>query len=879
MNKKSIAFALVLATLILGLFAPPTNAQTCNLNSRVIDPEGWVSESVKRSIDTQARNLDQYGIELYVYVPYKEDVESGYYTGDLAKLVQESGLQTDQGFCYLPLNSVIISIAPGVDPNGEYADYGVTEIVYGTQAVWVESKYLPGHSENIALELAKEVDTAIVNGTWGEEIPQALSHFGNALMQITAPAPVPTVRPTMAPVKPTQATVAKPTSAPTPQSTSKPHATENVPVATTQQDTPTQSGGGAFVWILVIGAIIGAGIAGWAIYQKLRKERKVTGSAQQRALDARAQVSNAIINWRDTLAQVEEALALCNGCDPEELKPLTAQMQRAQRLYDEASADFSELNGRGSVMDPEAPHSAEEYDNIRDRFAEIGKQLANAKETARGVIDQAGIIQQAIKTAPQEIEKAQVTITQAQEAIDGIREQGFTVASPIEQLGQASATLAAAQKALEGKRFGKASELADQASVLANAAADEAAELPVLKGLADNFIADLQERLPSLEAMAIKAQQAQAAAEDRFAADSLATISGNVAEARNRFNWAVQNLADARIAHEAQDWIRVRNEVQEAQSWIAEAGKLCEAVTQHVGRLDSAMANVQKLLGDTESLVQTALTAVQEHDVVMPENQEGELQVFSTRIAELRFAVSNNRPDIFAIDRELKEIASRTREIATAVEERDQRLQRLQHELEATLTEAQSSIVAAKAYANAQRHHIGSDTQGVLSSAESYLRSAEEGQARLHGQEDDALLNALAQVITAAKQADQAADRALAEAKKDVAEAEAAEEARRRYEREQEEILRRQQYSPPTPPIHVDVNVGSGGSSWGTSRPREEARPSWTPPPATPRSSPSITRPSRPSVPASSPARVTSVPRPSAPTRSAPSVTRPTRGR
>lgn len=841
---KPILRALLLVALITTLASPVFAQQYDCVGDRVIDSERWLDESVVRDFDTESHNLDRFGIQLYLYSAHTDDVIAGRFVGDLAREL------ISQGTCGMGSDTVVIGIAPGIDPNGQFKDYGVSEIWYGSDALKarMEGLSLPNHTNNLMKELVDRVDAGVVDNVYNTDLMPAVRDFSAALAVTLAPTP------------PTQSVVVVivPTTPPQPTA---------IPQQPAQPFDPRPILG-------FFGCILGLavlGVGGYFLYMWTATDQK-RRAAQRAAQSAKTEVARLIKGWQGDNGkkmEADTAIELIGDVDVSEAAPLRAKLTQADNQFGRAAEPYAGLVRRTN-MDPDNSRlTIAEYAEVERAYARLQPDLVQAYRLVDEVIAEAQQLRKTVGVASTQVADAERVVAEAHGRIIKVADQGFR-AEAATVLQEASGQLTIAQSALKTKRFSKAASAAAEASRLADQEADEVEALPAQRQELLDLVVELEGGIEAAAKMVQTAGTANASLQ-AYNTDSWADVRGNTEEAGNRVVWAKQNLVDMRATIEDQEFDDAQAEYDQAVAWLSEAKSLVEAISARRVQIEEAKFKVAGAIEQARMSINDAMAAVTRSDALVPERYETVLQDASAALDKLQAGLTAQQPDYLGILRLAREIDAKSDGILAKTQEAAQTIARLKGRVGEQMQEARSSVAAAQKYIGAHERDVDSGAEKLLASAEESLRVAETELAKVErgGYEEDALTLAYERVSKATLAADKAADDALSSAKTDVKDAENA---------------RRTTYTPTyhsTTVVVVDRDTPSY-SGWGSSG---QSRPDRTPsggsssgtratrPSPSPFSSSSGTRATRPSSP--SPSRPsssgTSASRSSSPSPSRPS--------
>lgn len=214
---------------------------------------------------------------------------------------------------------------------------------------------------------------------------------------------------------------------------------------------------------------------------------------------------------------------------------------------------------------------------------------------------------------------------------------------------------------------------------------------------------------------------------DAYASDSFAAVAGNPDAARDRLQFATENLTHARTALAADDPATAAVHVRAAESAVGQAGTLADAVVRReqelreaVATLADALRDIREDLADAQGVVRG--TAADESSADL----QGRVARAQTVLAEVEQEVSGGRYDPLAALRRVEEADAALEGSLAGAREREEAERRAGRLLDQALVGARSSVAAARDFVTTHRGGVGPAARTRLGEGERHLRQAVE---------------------------------------------------------------------------------------------------------------------------------------------------------
>ncbi|WBB63323.1 TPM domain-containing protein [Streptomyces sp. WMMC500] len=212
-----------------------------------------------------------------------------------------------------------------------------------------------------------------------------------------------------------------------------------------------------------------------------------------------------------------------------------------------------------------------------------------------------------------------------------------------------------------------------------------------------------------------------------YAPAAVAAVAGNPAAARDRLQFATENLTHARTALGADDPATTAVHVRAAESAVDQAGTLVDAVERRerelreaAARLADAVRDIRADLADAQGVVRG--TAAGESSAGL----QGRVARAQTVLAEVEQERADGPYDPLAALRRVEEADAALEEELAGAREREEAERRARRLLDQALVGARSSVAAARDFVTTHRGGIGPAARTRLGEGERHLGQAEE---------------------------------------------------------------------------------------------------------------------------------------------------------
>lgn len=208
----------------------------------------------------------------------------------------------------------------------------------------------------------------------------------------------------------------------------------------------------------------------------------------------------------------------------------------------------------------------------------------------------------------------------------------------------------------------------------------------------------------------------------QFSESALTAVAGNVDAARERVAFADHNITTARglLTRPATDQTALVDAVHAAESALAQARTLLDAVDSAASDINRAIAQLPEAIADTQRGIDAAGTLLQQKTTYVDELTKAR----DAAVAAVSDAQRNDATDpLGSFTRLSKADADLDRLLASVVEER-QNAERLARQLDQALFTAGSRVKAVSDFIDTRRGSIGADARTRLAEATRQLEAA-----------------------------------------------------------------------------------------------------------------------------------------------------------
>ncbi|MFD1714331.1 TPM domain-containing protein [Amnibacterium flavum] len=267
-------------------------------------------------------------------------------------------------------------------------------------------------------------------------------------------------------------------------------------------------------------------------------------------------------------------------------------------------------------------------------------------------------------------------------------------------------------------------ELCEAADAELDAQADAFDELRELSRTAP---AALQALTPQKEALDARLEQGAHTLESlraRYSDDALASVTGNLDQARKLLGFAREQGTTARAAIDAGRGADAAVAVRGAQQAVGQAGTLLDAIDAAGPALDDAAARIGQAATELRSDVEEARALPAELRAVAT----ADLATMTSEAERLLTEVEPGGPRSKDPIAALTTLASTEQRLDTALapaREREERVRRARATLERSIAGARSQIDSADAYITTRRGGVGDGARSRLSEARRHLDQAQ----------------------------------------------------------------------------------------------------------------------------------------------------------
>ncbi|MEV6106512.1 TPM domain-containing protein [Streptomyces sp. NPDC051940] len=221
------------------------------------------------------------------------------------------------------------------------------------------------------------------------------------------------------------------------------------------------------------------------------------------------------------------------------------------------------------------------------------------------------------------------------------------------------------------------------------------------------------------------AEKALAAMADAYAPSAVAAVTGHPREAKDRFQFAAKNLAQARTALEGGDSNTTAVHVRAAEGAVDQAETLADAVLRReselheaAGRTTEAVRDMQADLADARGMV----SGTKADDSTA--GLQGRIGRAETVLAEVSREVNAGRYDPLSVLRRLEEADAALEDALRGAREHEEAERRAGGLLEQALLTARSEVGAARDFITTHRGAIGTQARTRLHEAQRHLEQA-----------------------------------------------------------------------------------------------------------------------------------------------------------
>jgi uncharacterized membrane protein YgcG len=234
----------------------------------------------------------------------------------------------------------------------------------------------------------------------------------------------------------------------------------------------------------------------------------------------------------------------------------------------------------------------------------------------------------------------------------------------------------------------------------------------------------LTQQMVALTARIDPAATALIALRGKFAETALASITGNVDEARSRLVFADENIAKGRsmISAPAQDQTALVDTVRAAEGALQQSQTLLDAVDSAATDINRAIAGLPAAVADIQNGINSAATQLKERDTPHADALDAARQAAIQAVADAGSESSADPLGAFTrltkADADLDRVLENVAELRKAAEQQAQ-------VLEQALFAAQSRVKSVSEFIDTRRGSIGPEARTRLAEAVRHLEAAQ----------------------------------------------------------------------------------------------------------------------------------------------------------
>jgi uncharacterized membrane protein YgcG len=266
----------------------------------------------------------------------------------------------------------------------------------------------------------------------------------------------------------------------------------------------------------------------------------------------------------------------------------------------------------------------------------------------------------------------------------------------------------------------------------------------------------MTQQVVDLTARLEPAQQALAALHNQFADTALASVAGNVDTAKQRLDFAEQNITNARslLARPADRQGGLVDAIRAAESSLGQARMLLDAVQTAATDINRAIATLPAAIADIQNGIKAAGDQLARGDIAQAEKLGAARDVAVKAVAD---AQSAGTADPLGAFTKLTQADAELDRLLAGVAEERKAAERLSRAYDQALFAAQSKVRAVSDFIDVRRGSIGPEARTRLAEAVRQLQAAQD-------KRETDLNDAIAHANGAAMLASQAQSMATADA-------------------------------------------------------------------------------------------------------------------
>jgi len=565
-----------------------------------------------------------------------------------------------------------------------------------------------------------------------------------------------------------------------------------------------------WLWIL-LSILVGVGLltaAGFGLAGMRRREQK-RKQTQQDVLKLRNQVADQMLALGQADDDLKRSLAILDGQlaadEQAELKQLKAAADAASG---KASTGWDDLSSPD--QNPEHKLSDEQYQRISASLQDVSGDAQAATTAVAAAQAKADQLSQMISALPQELDVAGKQIEAVESERAAVEKSGYKTGPAEELLKQASAAKDQAQQSLAAKSVATASEAIEQAKHLGDQAKAWLDGLPQLAAGLAKSAGSIKSGIVASEALIGQTKHVFEQLHGDYAASCWDAVKGNGSEAEKQVAVAKTALAAAEKASgmNEQSWDEAQTALDQATAALAQSDRLCQAISDLKTALDQAKAQSATLVSDASGEIEKAAAYVKANDDDLSEELEDELDQARKAVSAAEAELKKTKPDYLAAAKQAQDAHSVADKVLADARSEKEQLDRLRQQAQSGKSSAQAAVQQADSYISSHSSDVRSGAKGDLSAAQQSLSQAEgvKVEIKSHQTAHSDQSKALGQQVALYQQAQQSAEQAYSQAKRDVDDAE--------DERRREEERRQQSYSS-AGNLGVGIAIGSELSGGG----------------------------------------------------------------
>ncbi len=528
------------------------------------------------------------------------------------------------------------------------------------------------------------------------------------------------------------------------------------------------------LWI-VLGSVVGlAAMVLLVVFAvRLKRARARRRAAQQKARQLKNACSAKVLELSEALPILEAKIrSVAAKVSDEDAAPLLERHAALARDLDGGISGFADL--QNSAGDPDRDgKSYEEYAQMQTAYQEVLDRLEKIRSCAGMLEADLEELKQNVDKAPAAVAKTTADIEAAADAVAAIEARGFRTAESQATLEGCRQKLAQARKLLDQRRFTMTIAECGKASTEAGVAANLAESLPRTKAELDAAVGKLKERIGGVAAKIDDGRQVFEAIASDYAESCWSVVSGNGTEAEKREAAAKEAVAEAvRLADmKVQEWADCSDVLAQANAGLDEAESFMRSIVELKKNLDEAKASAPADIETAAKDIATARTFIRAHadDINDPleDRMKSDLDEAEQAVDQARSLLHETKPDYLVVVKTARQAEKAADAILAKAQGEFEAAERLRRRAASAIQDAARSISAAKEYIEDHSSDVDSDAESKLNQARSCLTAARAA-------------TTCEEQIRQGEQADKLADSALAMARRDVSNAEAARAAERR---------------------------------------------------------------------------------------------------